>query len=231
MGHNSAGFFQSPSVSSLLKSKGRAPPKLLSGPEFLTAAHSAAQWPPDQGAEVAFAGRSNVGKSSAVNAITQRKALARTSRTPGRTQQIVFFRLSPSQRLVDLPGYGFARVPAKLRRHWGQVIEQYLRGRTALNGLILVMDSRHPLTELDRQMLAWCAAGQLSVHILLTKIDKLGRNQAVSALRHVSGEVSGMEWVTVQAFSAADYTGVEQARERIMSWLEDRGVDDATRAE
>lgn len=197
------------------------PPKTLCDPQFRVAAHSAHQWPPDPGAEIAFAGRSNVGKSSAINAITGRRALARTSRTPGRTQQIIFYELADGRYLVDLPGYGFAQVPAKLRRHWGKSIERYLRARKSLRGLILVMDARHPLTQLDQQMLSWCAAAELPVHILLTKFDKLSRNRSQSALRTVEKEIAGIADVSVQAFSATDYTGVGEARSRIVDWLED----------
>lgn len=198
----------------------KPPPKLLTRPRFLIAAHSPAQWPTDKGAEIAFAGRSNVGKSSAINAITQRKALARTSRTPGRTQQIVFFELSEQQRMVDLPGYGFAKVPAGLRRHWGRMIERYLTTRLSLRGLILLMDSRHPLTALDRQMLQWCAAADLAVYLLLTKIDKLSHNQAAITLRKVKDTAHQLGCVAVQPFSAHDHTGVEQTRQRIVDWLQ-----------
>ena len=195
-------------------------PKLLSEPRFLVAAHTPDQWPSDQGSEVAFAGRSNVGKSSAINAITQRKALARTSRSPGRTQQIVFFQLSGERRLVDLPGYGYAKVPTELRNHWAATIEKYLSTRVALCGLIMLMDSRHPLTELDRQMLHWCSSVELPVYVLLTKIDKLSRNQMVSTLRKVNKETATLGDVTVQPFSAVDRTGVEETRRQIVSWLE-----------
>ncbi len=195
-------------------------PKLLSDPQFLIAAHSASQWPLEQGAEVAFAGRSNVGKSSAINAITQRRALARTSRTPGRTQQIVFFELPGQRRIVDLPGYGYARVPAALRQHWREVIERYLTERRALQGLIMVMDSRHPLTRLDQQMLSWCTAAGLPVYILLTKIDKLRRNQALSSVRLVTQNTDKMGEIVVQPFSAVDFTGVNEARDRLVGWLE-----------
>jgi GTP-binding protein len=183
------------------------------------AAHSPRQWPPDRGMEVAFAGRSNVGKSSAINAITRRKSLARTSGTPGRTQQITFFDLDATRRLVDLPGYGYARVPLKLRRHWAETIERFLKERKALRGLVLVMDARHPLTALDRQMLSWCATAGLRVHILLTKFDKLGSGRGSSALKAVDKEVSSTEGITVQAFSALDSTGVAEAREHIAAWL------------
>ena len=195
-------------------------PNILSDPQFVTAAHSPGQWPPDGGPEIAFAGRSNVGKSSAINAITRRKSLARTSRTPGRTQQIIFFLLPGGGHLVDLPGYGYAKVPEKLRRHWGEAIEYYLRERKPLRGLVLVMDARHPLKKLDMQMLSWCAASNLRVHILLTKFDKLNRSGGSSALRLVNKELSGMDGVTMQPFSAADFTGVDEARQHIVTWLE-----------
>ena len=130
------------------------------------------QAPPDAGYEVAFAGRSNAGKSSALNALTQRKSLARTSKTPGRTQHLVFFELDGERRLVDLPGYGYAKVPEKVRRHWGLAMETYLSGRESLRGLVLMMDVRHPLTDFDKQMLQWCQHAGMPVHILLTKADK-----------------------------------------------------------
>lgn len=165
-------------------------------------------------------GRSNVGKSSAINAITQRKALARTSRSPGRTQQIVFFQLSSTQRLVDLPGYGYAKVPVKLRDHWAANIEHYLKTREALQGLVMLMDSRHPLTALDRKMLVWASSAGLPVYVLLTKIDKLGRSQAASTLQAVRGETAKTGDVIVQPFSAFDYTGVDEARQQIVRWFE-----------
>lgn len=195
-------------------------PKILAEPKFRIAAHTPRQWPPDWGLEIAFAGRSNVGKSSAINAITQRKALARTSRTPGRTQQIIFFELPGGGRIVDLPGYGYARVPAKLRRHWGDAIERYLRERESIQGLIQVMDARHPLTQLDRQMLSWCAAASLQVHILLTKFDKLSRSRGLAALRAVSQGIADMDSISFQPFSAMDSTGVDEARQRIVDWLD-----------
>lgn len=194
------------------------PPKILSHPRFLLAAHTPGQWPPDEGMEVAFAGRSNVGKSSAINTITQRRALARASRTPGRTQQIVFFQLSETQRLVDLPGYGYAKVPMKLRHHWSKMIERYLTTRRALRGLVLLMDARHPLTPLDVRMLEWSRSADLAIHVLLTKIDKLSRNQAALALREVRRKTDLQE-VTVQPFSAVDYTGVDEVRSHIVRWF------------
>lgn len=188
---------------------------------FAIAAAEPGQWPSAPGAEVAFAGRSNVGKSSAINAITRQRGLARTSKTPGRTQQIVFFELGGSARLVDLPGYGYAKVPETVRAGWARFIEQYLTGRDALRGLILVMDARHPLTELDRRMLDWCEPGGLPVHILLTKIDKLGRGRARQAELSVTRAVAALASpVTVQQFSALKRIGIEQAQEKILGWLQ-----------
>lgn len=199
-------------------------PPLLQHPEFVQSAHEPHQWLPDTGAEVAFAGRSNVGKSSAINVITQRRGLARTSKTPGRTQQIVFFRLSKTCHLVDLPGYGYAKVPNSLRQHWQVVIEKYLLTRRSLRGLVLVMDARHPLTQLDQQMLAWCSAANLALLILLTKADKLGRAAARDALRHVTSTLAGHPApAAAQLFSARDCTGVAEAREHIVRWLTSPG--------
>jgi GTP-binding protein len=177
------------------------------------------QAPPDAGYEVAFAGRSNAGKSSALNALTQRKSLARTSKTPGRTQHLVFFELDGERRLVDLPGYGFAKVPEKVRRHWGLAMETYLSGRESLRGLVLMMDVRHPLTDFDKQMLQWCQHARMPVHILLTKADKLKRGPAMSTLLKVQKTLAEQPNVSVQLFSALKHTGVEQARAVLDSWL------------
>ena len=177
------------------------------------------QAPPDAGYEVAFAGRSNAGKSSALNALTQRKSLARTSKTPGRTQHLVFFELDGERRLVDLPGYGFAKVPEKVRRHWGLAMETYLSGRESLRGLVLMMDVRHPLTDFDKQMLQWCQHARMPVHILLTKADKLKRGPAMSTLLKVQKTLAEQHNVSVQLFSALKHTGVEQARAVLDSWL------------
>jgi len=177
------------------------------------------QAPPDAGYEVAFAGRSNSGKSSALNALTQRKSLARTSKTPGRTQHLVFFELDGERRLVDLPGYGFAKVPEKVRRHWGLAMETYLSGRESLRGLVLMMDVRHPLTDFDKQMLQWCQHAGMPVHILLTKADKLKRGPAMSTLLKVQKTLAEQHNVSVQLFSALKHTGVEQARAVLDTWL------------
>ena len=187
--------------------------------QFLLSAPDARRAPPDQGAEVAFAGRSNAGKSSALNAITGRKALARTSKTPGRTQHLVFFTLDDDHRLVDLPGYGYARVPEAVKRQWGQAMERYLSQRQSLKGLILLMDIRHPLTDFDRQMLAYCAHRALPIHVLLTKADKLKRGAASSTLLAVRRELKSHQNVSLQLFSATKHTGVDEARAQIADWL------------
>ncbi len=188
---------------------------------FLTSANHLDQLPPDEGLEVAFAGRSNAGKSSALNALTDQRSLARTSKTPGRTQLINFFSLDEQRRLVDLPGYGYAKVPEAVKRHWQQVLADYLQIRRCLRGLILLMDIRHPLKEFDRQMLDWCAHQQMPVHILLTKADKLKRGPAGNALQQVRKSLKAdYPLATVQLFSSLDKQGVEQARDKLAHWLE-----------
>lgn len=188
---------------------------------FLTSANHLSQLPPDEGLEVAFAGRSNAGKSSALNALTDQRSLARTSKTPGRTQLINFFVLDERRRLVDLPGYGYAKVPEAIKRHWQQVLSDYLQVRRCLRGLVLLMDIRHPLKEFDRQMLDWCAHQQMPVHILLTKADKLKRGPAGNTLQQVRKALkSEYPLATVQLFSSVDKQGVEQAREKLATWLE-----------
>ncbi|MDD3517691.1 MAG: ribosome biogenesis GTP-binding protein YihA/YsxC [Chromatiales bacterium] len=187
---------------------------------FLTSCADARKLPPDDGAEVAFAGRSNAGKSSAINALCGRKALARTSRTPGRTQLINFFTIDAVRRLVDLPGYGFAQAPETVRRAWGRLIEAYLKRRQSLRGLVLIMDIRHPLTDLDWQMLAWAEARGLPVHVLLSKADKLKRGPALETVRQVRKALEQMGVaVGVQAFSAHDGNGVDEARSALDAWL------------
>lgn len=188
--------------------------------EFLISVPSPLQAPDDSGFEVAFAGRSNAGKSSALNALTGRKSLARTSKTPGRTQHLVFFRLDDEHRLVDLPGYGFAKVPDRVKMQWGQAMENYLGTRHSLRGLILLMDVRHPLTDFDQQMLAWCAHTQMPVHILLTKADKLKRGAATNSLLKVKKELKDQPNVSIQLFSATRKSGIDEALAVIDGWLE-----------
>jgi GTP-binding protein len=185
--------------------------------EFLTSSWQPHQFPPDQGVEVAFAGRSNAGKSSALNAITGRKVLARTSKTPGRTQLINFFALNERQRLADLPGYGYAKVPEKMRLHWRQLLERYIETRASLGGVVIVMDSRHPLTEFDVQMLEWAGAQDLPIHLLLTKADKLSRGESSATLKKVRAAVG--DAATAQLFSAPAKTGVDEARKEVLGML------------
>lgn len=188
--------------------------------DYITSANKPSQLPPDEGTEVAFAGRSNAGKSSAINAICQRRGLARTSKTPGRTQLINFFAVAPSQRLVDLPGYGYAKVPTQTRQHWGQLIHSYLSQRHSLRGLILIMDCRHPLNAMDQQLVDWCAEHDLAVHILLSKADKLSRGAGLNTLQQVKEQLRESQVpVETQLFSATKGTGVDSARERLLSWL------------
>jgi GTP-binding protein len=187
---------------------------------FLTSVPRADQAPPDEGAEAAFAGRSNAGKSSALNAITEQRGLARTSKTPGRTQQINFFGLGDNQRLVDLPGFGYARVPQAMKEQWQRNLTRYLHIRQSLRGLILLMDCRHPLTDYDREILMWCADVGLAVHILLTKSDKLKRGPAGNKLLAVRRQLPEFHpHASVQLFSALNRTGVDEARRVLDDWL------------
>ena len=184
---------------------------------FLMSATALAAMPPDRGCEVAFAGRSNAGKSSALNAITGVKGLARASKTPGRTQLINFFGLSQDARLVDLPGYGFAEVPEAVRRSWGEMIQDYLAGRQSLTGLVIVMDIRHPLTELDQQLIGWAQPAGVPLHVLLTKADKLSKAQADRAAVGLRKALGGVVGVTV--FSATKGTGKDAARKAVLDLL------------
>lgn len=182
---------------------------------FLVSAAAPAQLPPDSGAEVAFAGRSNAGKSSAINAIVRRDGLARTSKLPGRTRLLNFFELAPGKRLVDLPGYGYASAPQAERARWRPLIDA-LRERECLKGLFLIVDVRRGVTAGDEGLLEWVAPGQ-RVHVLLSKADKLSRGEALRTLRTVSAQLAGR--ATVQLFSALDGTGVAQAQQVLSQWL------------
>jgi GTP-binding protein len=204
--------------------------KLLQGAQFVLAAHRISQLPADHGGEVAFAGRSNAGKSSALNTLTGHRGLARTSKTPGRTQQMVAFSLPPMAqgegqppldvRLIDLPGYGYAKVPPELRDHWKQEIDAYLHQRRSLRGVVLITDIRHPMKEFDRMMLEFCFATHLPCHVLLTKADKLSRSQATQALLTLRKELAaGGTQATAQMFSSSTTTGVDEAREAVMTLL------------
>ena len=185
---------------------------------FLKSANAAKQFVPDTGAEVAVAGRSNAGKSSAINVIVNRRQFARTSKTPGRTQLVNFFELRDEQRLVDLPGYGFARVAESVRRHWGELLAEYFETRQSLAGLILIVDIRRRLTDFDRQMIAFAESVNLPVHILLTKADKLKKGQAAKALLEVKMELG--DQATVQPFSALKRQGEQEARAVLERFLE-----------
>ena len=188
---------------------------------FLISAAQLDQCPPDEGLEVAFAGRSNAGKSSAINTLCQQKALARTSKTPGRTQLINFFALDEERRLVDLPGYGYAKVAEKVKLEWQRSLSDYLENRQSLRGIILLMDVRHPMKEFDRQMLEWSEHFQVPVHILLTKADKLKRGPAASSLQRLRKETKEYgERVSVQLFSALKRQGVDEAHALLDRWLE-----------
>ncbi len=188
---------------------------------FLVGARRVAQFPPDQGWEVAFAGRSNAGKSSALNATLGLRSLARTSKTPGRTREVNFFGLDEDRRVVDLPGYGYARASDAERRRWEQTVELYLEGRRCLRGVVLVMDLRHPFTDFDQQFLAWCHHLQLAVHILLTKADKLSKSRAKSTLLAARQHpAAGGGRVSLQLFSAPKRYGVEALQLRLAGWLD-----------
>jgi GTP-binding protein len=186
---------------------------------FLISAAAPGQFPPDLGAEVAFVGRSNAGKSSAINAITHRHGLARTSKTPGRTRLLNFFEVGTQQRIVDLPGYGYATGPEAERLSWQPLIDA-LKGRESLRGLFMIVDSRRGLTEGDEALLAW-AAPPLAVHVLLTKADKLNRSEAAKVLRESRAALA--DRATAQLFSVPAKTGIDEAQRTLVSWLESRG--------
>ncbi|HEX9398260.1 MAG TPA: ribosome biogenesis GTP-binding protein YihA/YsxC [Burkholderiales bacterium] len=193
--------------------------KTFAQADFLAAAGRPEDLPPPGPPELAFAGRSNVGKSSAINALLARKRLAYTSKTPGRTQTINFYQLAGGQRLVDLPGYGFARVPQPMRAHWESLVGGYLGADRPLAGVVLVMDARHPLTPLDRQLLAWL--GDARVLLLLTKADKLGRAEQAAALKTVAS-LSGRD---ARLFSSVSRQGVEDCRRLLEQWLAAAGAN------
>ncbi|SRR5579883_1235673 len=192
--------------------------------KFLISALSLEQCPPEQGAEVAFAGRSNAGKSSAINALTKNKKLARTSKTPGCTQRINFFQLqsAPEFRLVDLPGYGYAKVPQSMKNKWQEHLSQYLRERKCLKGIILVMDVRHPMQESDRMILNCALKSEIPLHALLTKSDKLSRGAAQNTLLQLRKGLkdAGLDHlVTAQCFSSDTGDGVDELANQLAAWL------------
>lgn len=193
---------------------------------YVMGATKLSQLPPDDGIEVAFAGRSNAGKSSAINRITSQRSLARTSKTPGRTQLINFFSLDDSRYIVDLPGYGYAKVSEKIKKQWQHSLEQYLRERESLQGLVLMMDARHPFTDFDRQMVSWCKFAEMPLHILITKSDKLSRGAAGAVLQQVRNTLAKdfevereTPWATAQLFSSLNGHGLEEAWAKLDEWF------------
>jgi GTP-binding protein len=184
--------------------------------QFLASAAQLTQLPPPDRPEIAFAGRSNAGKSSALNVLCEHGGLARVSKTPGRTQLINFFEF-PSGRLVDLPGYGFAQVPEEVRRDWGKLVTGFIQSRENLAGIVLIMDIRHPMTAFDQQMLSWATAEDLLCHVLLTKADKLSASAQRKTLKEVERALTGR--ATVQTFSSQSKAGAEEARRSLAEWL------------
>jgi len=183
---------------------------------YVISAHNLKQLPEDTGLEVAFAGRSNAGKSSAINTLTDQKSLARTSKTPGRTQQIVIFDVDEQRRIADLPGYGYAKVPERLRAHWRHVMQIYFNRRASLRGVVLVMDIRHPLRPFDEQMLSWCEGSGVNCHVLLTKADKLKRGPAQATLLKVRKSLPC--GATAQVFSAKSRDGLGELIRQLNGW-------------
>jgi GTP-binding protein len=178
------------------------------------------QCPPDEAREVAFVGRSNAGKSSAINVLTGQNKLARTSKTPGRTQLLNYFEIEPGRYIVDLPGFGYAKVPHDLKDTWQRHLEQYLARRKSLQGLVLLMDIRHPFTEFDQMLVQWSVDSELPLHILLTKADKLSRGAARNALLAASKQLEALGGdMSVQLFSALNKEGAEELRAKLDGWL------------
>lgn len=202
-------------------------PELLRDPQFVLGAAEAHQFPEDDLIEIAFAGRSNVGKSSSINAICNRRKLARTSKVPGRTQQINFFTMGESARLVDLPGYGFAQVPLAVKKKWQNTIHSYLANRQNLRVLVLLMDIRHPLTELDWQMVKWASDSELPTQILLTKADKFKRGKIAATVLDVERQLSKIKGsFAVEPFSSLNYLGVNAMRQQLNEWVNDSKSQD-----
>jgi len=190
---------------------------LLHRAQYIDSIHNLSQLPPDAGIEVAIAGRSNAGKSSLINRLCRQNNLAKTSRTPGRTRQLVFFRLDPLRHLVDLPGYGYAKVSGDLKRHWRGLIQTYLDRRQALAGLVVVMDIRHPLKDLDVELIEWAGSRGLPLHLVLTKADKLGRGKQKDAFLQVRRMIA--EEVGVQVFSASSGQGLDELNQVMSGWF------------
>ena len=193
---------------------------ILNKAHFILSAPDIRKLPADSGIEVAFAGRSNAGKSSALNTLTNQRSLARTSKTPGRTQLLNVFEVAPERRLVDLPGYGFAKVPQEMKKKWQAALGEYLQNRTSLKGIVILMDIRHPLKDLDQQLIEWAVDSELPVLALLTKSDKLSQGAASTAVLKVKKALANLGGdITVQSFSSLKKKGVEQANSKIVAWL------------
>lgn len=198
---------------------------------YLISASTLEQCPPDSAREVAFVGRSNAGKSSAINVLTGQHKLARTSKTPGRTQLLNYFEVQPLRYIVDLPGFGYAKVPQELKQKWQRHLEHYLHKRQSLQGLVLLMDIRHPFTEFDQMLIKWCADSELPLHVLLTKADKLSRGAARNELLAARQKLDMMgPDMSVQLFSALSKEGAEELRTRLDTWLAPREDDAAPSA-
>ncbi|MCL4118420.1 UNVERIFIED_CONTAM: hypothetical protein GTU68_049783 [Idotea baltica] len=190
--------------------------------QFLLSAPTIKQCPEDAGKEVAFAGRSNAGKSSALNTLTDNKKLARTSKTPGRTQLLNFFSLDEDSRLVDLPGYGFAKVPKAMKQAWDRNLAGYLQERQSLRGLVMLMDIRHPLQQYDWQMIRWASESEMPIHLLLTKADKLKRGPAKATLLQVQRELKNdglTNNISIQTFSSLKKEGLQELKKQLQLWL------------
>jgi len=197
---------------------------------FVTSAPDIRHLPPDTGIEVAFAGRSNAGKSSALNTLTNQRSLARTSKTPGRTQLINLFEVAEGKRLVDLPGYGYAEVPEEVQLNWQKALGEYLENRQCLKGLVVLMDIRHPLKDLDQQMIHWAVASEIPVLVLLTKSDKLASGARKAQLKMVREAAMAFNGdVQIETFSSLKKQGVDVLRQKLDSWY--NGLEPAVEAE
>ena len=200
--------------------------QLFSRANFVKEAHRLDQLPDDQGTEFAFVGRSNAGKSSVINCLCRRKNLARTSRTPGRTQQFVVFELNERVRIIDLPGFGFAKVSKSKRQHWDRVIPDYLQMRQSLRGLVLVVDSRHPLKAEEKSITEWCVAASLPVLVLLNKIDKLNQKERAASRKRISADLTpDSDLISVEEFSATKAIGVDAAFRVMADWSRDGALE------
>lgn len=193
---------------------------------FTISAPDIRRLPADSGIEVAFAGRSNAGKSSALNTLTNQRGLARTSKTPGRTQLINIFEIAENKRLVDLPGYGFAKVPMEMKKKWQKALGEYLEKRECLKGLVVLMDIRHPLKDLDMDLIQWAAEGDLPILALLTKSDKLSQGKVSAQVLAVKKQLADLNAnIKVQAFSSLKRTGSDQANAVICDWFHDENIE------